>query len=439
MRPGGTVATLLLAGCLGIGLAAPGAAAGRPADPPTTGFLTVDITDVGGAVISVVQGATDIDATPTPMGLELPPGTYQLYATAQQSASGWYAGADGPGRSGSVATQVDATSVTLTAGEDKTIDWDLAAPAELRGRVVTSSGKPVSGLCVNTVDASNGNEALYHAITAADGSWTITTALPGSYNVQVSCPGNTYPGAPWGYPTTYYDGKTGSLVASRAKPLAITTTKDGVANVTVSAYGELTGAAKLPSGAVVHLDSFAPGSATPKDSVAVTTQSFAFPYVLPGKYQVAFYCQGGATCGDGVYAWYGGDGIQSSTKTVTVLPGKALRVNEGAIPTVAADVTGYLRQGKAEKAGVTCEFVRGSSCKGSLALTTTLPPAHPHKKPTHHTSTARFSVTEHAGKALSFTLIAAARKRLAHHHGVAATFTLRVTGQATRTIHFTIH
>ncbi|HEX3823681.1 MAG TPA: hypothetical protein VHV79_04360 [Mycobacteriales bacterium] len=45
----------------------------------------------------------------------------------------------------------------------------------------------------------------------------------------------------------------------------------------------------------------------------------------------------------------------------------------------------------------------------------------------------------HSGKALAFTLAKAVRTRLAHHHRVKATLTLKVKGQLTSKVHFTIH
>jgi hypothetical protein len=425
------VAVIGLAG----GLAAPSLASARPAD--TDGTITVN-TNVNDDSLAVWQGSTPFGGPSTSSGsIDLAPGSYQIYATGHSSASGWYSG---PGTVDTASTQQAATPVVVTAGETTTIDWTLPPPADLHGKLLDSHGKPVYLACVTTIDTANGDTS-YGAGTEHDGTWDIPNALPGTYDVDfVSCPGLTYTNAPWGYPVTFFDGKKGSLSEKKAVPVTIATNKAGVANSTVTAFGGMHGSVKLPSGANVRIEVYRLKAISPYGEVVLTSTPYAVGYTLPGKYQVAFYCQGGSICGDGVYVWYGGGGGDRSTaKTITVTPGTSLHVNEGAIPTIVAAITGHLRQGKVERAGVSCEFVLKSSCKGSVSLTTTLPPAHKHGKPRNHSVTKSFSAADHGGAPLSFPLPKAVLKQLAHHHGVKATLKLRVKGQATSTEHFTIH
>lgn len=427
------VAVIGLAG----GLVAPSLATARPSVNPT-GTLTVN-TNVNDAALEPWQGSTGfgtLQGTPTSKSIDLAPGSYVIYATGHSSASGWYSG---PGGADTASTQEAATSVAVTANTTTTIDWTLPPPADLHGKLVDSHGKPVYFACVTTIDTSNGHTS-YGTGTGHDGSWDIKTALPGTYDVDfASCPGVSYTGAPWGYPVTFFDGKKGTLSQKKAVAVTIKTNKAGVANSTVAAFGGLHGSVKLPSGATVRVEVYRPNAVKSVGELVLTATPYTAGSIVPGKYQVAFYCQGGTTCGDGVYAWYGGGGEQSSAKLITVTPGKSAHIDEGAIPTVAAKITGHLRQGKVERAGVACDFVRASSCKGSVALTTTLPPAHRHGKPRHHTVTKPFSSPEHSGVPLSFPLPKAVRARLAHHHGVKATLTMTVKGQVTSTEHFTIH
>jgi hypothetical protein len=432
MRSRRTLVMVVAAVGLAGGLAAPPLASARPADTDGTITLSVNVND---ATFEAWQGANPVGG---PEGAELsvalPPGSYTLFATGHSSASGWYSG---PGSVDTASTQQAATSVTVTANTVTNISWTLPPPADLHGKVVDSHGQPVKLACITTIDTANGNTS-YGTGSNPDGTWDIANALPGTYDVDfISCPGLNYSNAPYGFPLTFFDAKTGTLSQSKAVPVTIATNKAGVANATVTAFGAMHGSVKLPSGATVTLEVYRPKAVSPYGELVLTASPYSAPGILPGKYQVAFYCQGGTTCGNGDYAWYGGGGVRSTAKLVTVTAAKSLLVNEGAIPTVAVAIAGHQRRGNVELVGVSCEFRLAPTCHGTVTMTTTLPPAHKHGKSIRHSSTVTFATP--SGGPVSFTLSKAVRARLAHHHGVSATLKLTVKGQPTITQRITIH
>jgi Carboxypeptidase regulatory-like domain len=141
------------------------------AEPSTAASVSDPL--LAASSVAVASGAYKI--------ADLPAGTYTLRhrATgADLSLTDVYV--DGTGLtydSGS------ATQYALTAGGSATAAFSVPAFGGISGTVTDASGNPLAGVSVNVFDAA-GTEIPARATTAVDGTYAVTSVLPGSYEVE---------------------------------------------------------------------------------------------------------------------------------------------------------------------------------------------------------------------------------------------------------------
>lgn len=76
-----------------------------------------------------------------------------------------------------------ATQYALTTGGSATAAFSVPAFGGIGGTVTDASGNPLAGVSVNVFDAA-GTEIPAKATTAVDGTYAVTSMLPGSYEVE---------------------------------------------------------------------------------------------------------------------------------------------------------------------------------------------------------------------------------------------------------------
>ena len=120
----------------------------------------------------------------------LPPGAYRVFASASGYPGEYYDGT----YDFNAATLVNVTSGIVTPG----IGFALALGGSISGTVTDESATPIAGAWVNASSVTCCGSG--YAVTAADGTYTITDLAPGSYVVQVY---SASPHAPEYYNGTY--------------------------------------------------------------------------------------------------------------------------------------------------------------------------------------------------------------------------------------------
>jgi hypothetical protein len=126
---------------------------------------------------------------------DLPPGLYQVTFTCDDGryANEWFR------------SQPDATTadyVAINPGATTIVSAKLRLAGSITGQVISKSGHPLSGVCVNLADARNGRIILpfdsdVGAMTGHRGRYDIGQLTPGQYLVQFQdCDNNVY-GSQW--------------------------------------------------------------------------------------------------------------------------------------------------------------------------------------------------------------------------------------------------
>ncbi len=311
LRPGGTISGVLTgkSGKRLSGICAE--AIGTQGSALTQGLGAGGTTNSRGRyqIPGLAPGSYDVEFTPC--------GANSRYATQ------WYR---------DTAVQTSATPVKVRAGATTAgIDGRLIIGGTMSGRVVGSSGKPLSNVCVSAFNPVNGLFA--EAGTGKTGTYTMIGVSTGSYTVEFG------PCGPAQNLVTVI--KHTRVVAPRA-----TTGVDATLVAGGSVSGVVTTAGPTPTQVAnecVEVISANPNNA---GGVAFTgyVSGFGGSYlatgIAPGKYKVYF---GDPECSAGppnvVPQWYDNAAAESAATTITVTAGQTTTGIDAALP-ATADITG---------------------------------------------------------------------------------------------------
>jgi protocatechuate 3,4-dioxygenase beta subunit len=239
------------------------------------------------------------------------PGSYNVafYDPSGTFPTQWYNGA---------ASEAAATPVTVTSGAvTSAIDATMSGPTQITGTVTSTSGAPLSNVCVYLY-ASGGTGARTGdtgVCTNSAGQYAMNVATAGSYNVAFYDPSGTFP-------TQWYNG-----AASEAAATLVTVSSGAVTSgidATMSGPTQITGTVTSGSGAplsnvCVYL--YASGATGARTGDTGTCTNSSGQYVMnvasPGSYNVAFYDPSGTF----PTQWYNGAASEAAATPVTVSSG----------------------------------------------------------------------------------------------------------------------
>jgi protocatechuate 3,4-dioxygenase beta subunit len=229
---------------------------------------------------------------------------------------------------GGTSSSQGATVLTVALGDSLTHkDMTLPSAASISGRVVDAAGNPIDGVSVNASSTSSGSG---NTRTSADGTYTISGLVAGSYTLQFSKPGT--------YPTQYFGGTSSSQGAT------VLTVAPGDA-LRLTDMTLLTVA--LISGRVVD------GAGNPIAGVSVSASSTSGGYgsaqtAADGTYKVDGLAAGSYTLqfskwrSSYVSRYLGGTSSAQGATVLTVAAGDALANKDMTLPT-GASISGTVR------------------------------------------------------------------------------------------------
>ncbi|HEY5111018.1 MAG TPA: carboxypeptidase regulatory-like domain-containing protein [Acidimicrobiales bacterium] len=270
---------------------------------------------------------TGSDGTYTVSGLA--PGTYTLEFSIGCGVSGNYATQD----SGAITVTSSTSSVTG-------INAVMTAGATISGTVTDSSNAPLSGICVDALNASG--IVVDTATTGSDGTYTMTGLASGSYHVQFSsgCGSGSYA-------TQFYNAtSTPDFLLSTAISVSAIAGSP-VPNINA----EMTGGATI-SGTVTNSGGAAAGvcvqASTTSGLVGTATTGSDGTYTItglaPGSYTVEFFSCGGGGSYETQY-WNGSTTdvyVQSDETSLSVsvaTPATGINAVMGGDATISGTVT----------------------------------------------------------------------------------------------------
>ncbi len=112
--------------------------------------------------------------------ISLAPGYYLVFAKAEGFESEWFENADNP---------ASATPVQVKADEHTVIDFALSPLGGISGKVVDqTTGQPVAGAKVNAFLEKKHERRHFHALTNAEGNYSLTALPAGEYIVEAHAP-----------------------------------------------------------------------------------------------------------------------------------------------------------------------------------------------------------------------------------------------------------
>lgn len=110
-----------------------------------------------------------------------------------------------PRWNGAAVNRAAATPITISSSGASGVNADLAKGGRLVG-TLTHLGQPVSGWCVDLINANKIGDTQGYTTTAPDGTWSLKGVLPTKYDIQFSAC-NSYP------TTNYYYSPSGTAVS----------------------------------------------------------------------------------------------------------------------------------------------------------------------------------------------------------------------------------
>jgi hypothetical protein len=215
----------------------------------------------------------------------------------------WYADAT---------TQATATPVTVLASTAVPgVNATLQQAGVIAGTVTDTTTFPIAGICVTAY--SGGQSA--NAVTATDGTYTISGLNPGSYKVSFSagC------GSVASYQPTWFGGAaTESASTSVTVTGGATTPAIGASLASSSSTATISGTVKDTTSAAVSgfcVYAYA-GASDVTSTITASDGTYSFTGLAPGIYDIEFT----SGCGDpgvDVGQWYQGAAMQSAATPVT--------------------------------------------------------------------------------------------------------------------------
>jgi hypothetical protein len=249
---------------------------------------------------------------------DLAPGQYQLEFSYPYGPSQWYH---------EKATEGEADSVTVVAGQDTQVDEQALPTGTIAGTLTDSSGNPMANANV-TATSVDGQQSL-NGITDPGGQYHLA-ALPGSYNLSFQ---------PQQYPELKLTAPGSAELATYTVEVGATTTVDEQLPPTGTMSGHFTSADGQPA-KNVDVTASLPGAGAPSavGSVFAFTDDdgdFTLPYVYAGTgYHVEF-----SDWSTGIDQWAYGALSEADAADFTVTAGADTVVNDRVLGTGSIAVT----------------------------------------------------------------------------------------------------
>jgi hypothetical protein len=215
-------------------------------------------------------------------------------------------------------TAVTVQSGKVTAG----INATLPLAGMISGKVTTSAGAPVAGVCVTAWQGGAvAGSGLTPARTGAGGAYSIYGLATGSYTVLASA--NCGSAGVGNFTDAWYKDAS-SQASANAVPVTVGHNTTAI-NIPLGVDGTITGTVTAKSGAKLSgicVMAF-PATNAPATIAITSSGSYTLVALPPGIYNVEFLAGCGGT---GTYAtqWYKNAGSQASATSITVASGAAI-------------------------------------------------------------------------------------------------------------------
>jgi uncharacterized membrane protein YgcG len=204
---------------------------------------------------------------------------------------------------GTTSTTLPLSATTTPQSLDAYQQWfgtPSVSAATISG-VVTALGSDVPGICVDAY--LNGADIAASAVTAADGTYTISGLAPGSYGVSfLPCAGGNYA-------TQWYNGTSGGTQTSPGVLVTVSASAPALGiDAMLSSGTNISGTVNAAQGggalAGICVSAFPVGSTTSAVGAAtsVSDGTYTVQGLLPGSYDVEF--SAGSCGGNYVTQWY---------------------------------------------------------------------------------------------------------------------------------------
>ncbi len=313
---------------------------------------TVTAAAGGGAIAGICVTATSATGIWAGSTQSLSDGTYSLsgltpgaytvgFAECGNVASGpGYVAQYYDGVSGGTAGQADAVAAVVQAGATtSSIDAVMAPGGAITGTVTAPGGQGIEWICVSAVAPTGVNIAQTGALSAADGSYTLSGLPTGSYAIEFTECAN---GAA-GYLSQYYDGSSGGTPdAYRASLVAVTAgaTTTSPIDAVMALGGAITGTLSDAGGApVAGLCVNAQGAGARAFATTDATGSYTLSGLATGSYTISWSDGCGAAAATGYVPGALASPVSVTAGASTSAPGGVVAPG-GAITGTLSDATG---------------------------------------------------------------------------------------------------
>lgn len=328
---------------------------------PLPGVTVYIYTEAGGYGTAIPVTTTDADGGYTFYSLDVR--SYTLNFVSSDHRSEWWGGNT---------EQSNAATFPVGLGEAVTgIDASLLPLHSISG-TVTGAGTTTDALAGATVTAyAPDGSARGSTVTSADGGYTLTDLIPGSYTLRITPPAGSTFLAQW------WHTKSRPSAAAPIK-LAIDTAVTGK-NVALAAGASVTGrittstsGAAIP-GAWVYAYATDESTGVAGGSIAAATTNANGDYTLTGLTAGSYTLQfsGGSANGSAGYLreWWGNE-ARPAADTFTLTAGETIAGADAAlVPT--ASISGTVYAAGARNVGLNAATVSAIGADGGVAATAT--------------------------------------------------------------------
>lgn len=294
--------------------------------PEVTGIVGKVTDSVTGAAIAGVcvylYTTAGARATSVPGTCTDGSGNYALAAPAGSYVVGFLdnSGAHVTDWSGNQSSENSATTVTVTAGSEQTVNASMAEVTGVSGVVTDSvTGAPLANICVYPYTTGGTRTADTGTCTNADGSYILPLSA-GSYDLAFFDPAGSYQ-TQWSGGSTTQGGATAVTVVS-GQTASSSPQMNQLATITGAVTQSTAGNAAYP-GVCVYLDDYPSGAFSGYGNCTQSNGVFTITGVAPGSYTVGYYTpsqpQGPGAPPTGY--WYNGASSEATATPVQVSPG----------------------------------------------------------------------------------------------------------------------
>ncbi|HEY1761804.1 MAG TPA: carboxypeptidase regulatory-like domain-containing protein [Acidimicrobiales bacterium] len=237
---------------------------------------------------------------------------------------------------------------TLVLGLLTALPAGAAADTSITGTVTAAGAVPLPNICVS-VQSTSGGGVLMTAVTGSDGTYSLTSLDPGTYNVVFFSQGYGCSGTGGDYARQWYNGSP-FAGTNASDGLAVTTSESGPTigiNAVMAAGSDISGTVTAAAGGapIPNVCVFASGTSGVAYGFVNTASDGTYDIegLSAGSYIVNFYVQSGCAAGNYAEQWYSTTSpgtINRGDATAVSLTGGAQQSGIDAVMTAGATITG---------------------------------------------------------------------------------------------------